>query len=168
MAQEKLCRRQCRAGRGADRHRPAVGLAAARLALDRLAAATDADAAAIRERLSRHGPALLPDVYARLKNPPTDQLRERLTALRYRLVAADALALNWPGGLERLASDDPRLRHAAIQELARRAAPTDEALLLELFSSPDALVRELSLRILHSTVGRQSTAALVELLGDPE
>jgi HEAT repeat protein len=40
--------------------------------------------------------------------------------------------------------------------------------LLELFSSPDALVRELSLRILHATAGRQSTAALVKLLGDPE
>jgi HEAT repeat protein len=142
--------------------------AAARLDLDRLATVSDAEAAATRERLARHGPALMPEVYTRLKNPPTDQARERLTALRYRLVANDALVLNWPGGLDRLASDDPRFRHAAIQELARRAGPADEALLLELFSSPDALVRELSLRILHATVGRNSTAALVKLLGDPE
>jgi HEAT repeat protein len=145
-----------------------AALAAARLDMDRLASVTDIEAAAIRERLARHGPSLMSEVYARLKSPPTDQARERLTALRYRLVAADALVLNWPGGLERLASDDPRFRHAAIQELAHRAGPAEEALLLELFSSPDALVRELSLRILHATVGRQSTAALVKLLGDPE
>jgi HEAT repeat protein len=146
----------------------ASALTAARLELDRLGTVTDVEAAAIREGLARHGPALMPEVYARLKAAPTDQARERLTALRYRLVAADALVLNWPGGLERLASDDPRFRHAAIQELANRAGPTDDALLLELFSSPDALVRELSLRILHATAGRQSTAALVKLLGDPE
>lgn len=151
-------------------HKPlaAESLAAARLELDRLAVVADADAAAIREHLARHGQALLPEVYSRLKSPPNDQARERLTALRYRLVANDALVLNWPGGMERLASDDPRFRHAAIQELARRATANDELLLLELFSSPDALVRELSLRILHATAGRQASTALVRLLNDPE
>src|SRR5205085_6402268 len=38
-------------------------LAAARRELDRLAQATDAEAAAVGERLARHGPALLPEVY---------------------------------------------------------------------------------------------------------
>lgn len=146
----------------------AQSLAAARLELDRLAIVADADAAAIREHLARHGQSLLPEVYARLKSPPSDQARERLTALRYRLVATDTLVLNWPGGMERLASDDPRFRHAAIQELARRATANDEPLLLELFSSSDALVRELSLRILHATAGRQASSALVRLLNDPE
>src|SRR5262249_34213793 len=61
-------------------------LAAARQDLDRLPAAPEAEALAVRERLARFGPALLPEVYARLKQPPTDQARERLTALRYRLV----------------------------------------------------------------------------------
>ena len=43
-----------------------------------------------------------------------------------------------------------------------------QPLLLELFSDPDPLVRELSLRGLRSVGGRQATAALVELLKDPE
>src|SRR5205807_5948112 len=72
--------------------------------LARLVVASDAEAAAIRERLAHHGPALLPEVYAAQKDAATDTAPERLTALRYRLAAGDALALRWPGGVDRLAS----------------------------------------------------------------
>lgn len=136
--------------------------------LARLIATGDAEAAAIRERLARHGPALLPEVYAAQKDATTDAARERLTALRYRLAAGDALALRWPGGLDRLASTKASVRHDAVQEFARRATATDEPLLLELFGNPDPFVRELSLRTLHNVAGRSATGALAKLLADPD
>jgi HEAT repeat protein len=141
---------------------------AARRDLARLVQAPDAEAVAIRERLARHGAALLPDVYAQLQDAPTDQARERLTALRYRLAATNALALAWPGGLERLAATNAAPRHQAVQELVGRATSADEPLLLELFTNPDPLVRELSLRGLRKIAGRQATTALTRLLADPE
>ncbi|MDP7016852.1 MAG: HEAT repeat domain-containing protein, partial [Pirellulaceae bacterium] len=76
--------------------------------------------------------------------------------------------LNWPGGLDRLAHKDPAIRHRAAEELARRATPELQPLLLELFSDPDPLVREISLRGLRSTGGKGASAALVRLLNDPE
>ncbi|MEW6250292.1 MAG: HEAT repeat domain-containing protein [Planctomycetota bacterium] len=158
---------------------PAAASAPAELAADRLAAAhADLDALlaadsnvevdAIRERLARLGRPLLPEVCARLKNAADDRARERLTALRYRLVARPALVLAWPDGLARLAATDARVRHKAAEELAQRAGREDGPLLLELFSDPDPLVREVGLRALRTVGGEQALAALTGLLDDPE
>lgn len=131
--------------------------------------ATDpAEVESARERLARFGPALLPEVYAALKTAGTDQDRERLTALRYRAVATEARALQWPGGFDRLASLDPQVRHQAIDELGRDVTADDSPLLLELFSDPDPLVRETSLRLLQNAGGGQVPAGMVRLLHDPE
>ncbi len=136
--------------------------------LEALLRANDVEAMGIYERLARHGAALLPEVYAQLKTARTDQQKERLTQLRYRLVSTDALALQWPDGLRRLAATSSAVRHQAVQELAARASPAEEPLLLELFSDPDGLVRELSLRALHGLSGSKVTASLTRLLADPE
>jgi HEAT repeat protein len=143
-------------------------LAAARADIGRMLKGSRAEAAAVRERLARFGPALLPEVYLHLKRPTTDETRERLTALRYRLVAADALVLTWPGGVERLAATSAAVCQKAVQELAARATTAEEPLLLELFAHPDPLVRELSLRSLQASAGPRATEALTHLLGDPD
>ena len=132
-----------------------------------LRAADLGDAMVISTRLSRLGPALLPQVTQRLKDAASDRDRERLTALRYRLVAPAALALGWPGGIERLASADAPTRHAAAEELSKRAHADEKLLLLELFSDPDPLVREISLHGLQAVGGKEGTDALVKLLHDP-
>lgn len=143
--------------------------AAARDQIRRLAASTsEADALAIRERLVRYGRPLLPEVYAALREVTTDQARERLVLLRYRLAASDRLALQWPGGLERLASAQVKVRHGALGELTKRVAPQDTPLLMELFSDPDALVRETALKLLKQVGGQDATEALVGLLKDPD
>ncbi|MDA1054309.1 MAG: HEAT repeat domain-containing protein [Planctomycetota bacterium] len=126
------------------------------------------EAAAVRERIARLGRGVLPEVLARLNDAATDEDRERLVTLRYRLAAADGLALAWPGGLERLADRDPAVRHLAAEELAAMATADEQTLLLELFSDLDPLVREISLRGLRNVGGEQATAALVTLLNDPE
>jgi len=143
-------------------------LASARLEIDRLLAGTPAEATAAIERLARLGPALLPEVYSRLDETNDDQRQRRLLELRYRLVADDALVLRWPGGLARLAATDPKDRQRAAEQLAAVAGPPDQQLLLELFSDPDAMVREISLRGLQRIGGSEATAALVRLLKDPE
>ncbi|MCE5268488.1 MAG: HEAT repeat domain-containing protein, partial [Planctomycetaceae bacterium] len=140
----------------------------AREQLDRLLRADAADADATSHRLARLGAALQPEVYARLKTAATDRDRRRLMVLRYRLVADTALAIGWPGGIERLADSNPRTREKAADELAKRAAEADQPLLLELFADPDPLVREISLRGLQHIGGKQSNAALVKLLDDPD
>ena len=117
--------------------------------------ANDGDAEAIRHRLAGYGAALLPEVTARLKETAADDQRQRLWALRYRLVAADSLALRWPGGLERLAATDPRRRQQAADELARLASAADQPLLVELFSDNDPLVREFSLRACRTSAARK-------------
>ena len=146
----------------------AEALAEARRDIDRMLKANDGDAEAIRHRLAGYGAALLPEVTARLKETAADDQRQRLWALRYRLVAADSLALRWPGGLERLAATDPRRRQQAADELARLALAADQPLLVELFSDNDPLVREFSLRALQNIGGKETTAALLKLLSDPE
>ena len=128
-------------------------IAAAGEQIERMLRAPDAEVTAIRERLARFGPGLLPEVYRRLKDVAGDRDRERLQALRYRLAASDALVLHWPGGVDRLAATDSRERQQAAGELAQRATEQDQPLLLELFSDPDPLVREISLRA--SAVGRR-------------
>jgi HEAT repeat protein len=143
-------------------------LSEARGLLDRLLAAPPGETVPLRERLARFGRLLLPEVYERLKTAAGDESRERLSALRYRLVASEALVLEWSGGIERLAASDAETRHRAADELARRATPAEEPLLLELFSDSSPLVRELSLRALRSVGGENANSALLRLLDDPE
>lgn len=121
-----------------------------------------------RERLARFGPALLPEVYAALKTAATDQDRQRLTALRYRAVASESRALQWPDGFDRLASMDAQVRHQALDELGKNVTAADSPLLLELFSDPDPLMRETSLRLLQTAGGGEVPAGMVRLLHDPE
>jgi HEAT repeat protein len=136
--------------------------------IQQMLTAPAAEATAIRERLARHGKLLLPLVYERLTATDNDEARQRLTALRYRLVATDELALGWPGGIERLAAAEARTRHRTMDELAARATSADEPLLLELFSDPEPLVRELALRALDKAGGAKANSALVRLLDDPD
>ncbi len=143
-------------------------LAEAGREIDRLLAADPADAAPIRERLARIGRPLLPAVRQRLKLVETDSARERLTALRYRLAASGALALKWPGGLERLSATDIAARHHAADELLALAAPGDEGLFLELFNDSDPLVRELALKGLDAIGESGDSKPLMALLADPE
>jgi HEAT repeat protein len=135
-----------------------------------LAAPTEDEARALRERLARLGKALLPEVQARLaaETLADGQARQRLLALRYRLAASDELAIGWPGGLERLASADAQTRHSAAEELAARATPDDGPLLLELFADSDSLMREISLRGLQAVGKGDAGRALVALLNDPD
>ncbi len=133
-----------------------------------LQAERDAEAEVVRERLARLGPALLPVVVAELKNAPKDRDRERLTALRYRLAAPGRLAMEWPGGFERLASLSAETRQKAAEDLARLAQADTAPLLRELFSNPDPLVREVSLRALRKVGGEEANEALTSLLNDPE
>ncbi len=143
-------------------------LATARQQIERLLGASGIQAAAIRGRLSRYGAALLPEVYERLGQAPSDEAREKLLSLRYRLVAGDSLVIRWPGGIARLASSDADERRQAAQQLKSIATAGDQALLQELFSDPDPLIRELSLQSLQHIGGPRATASLAKLLKDPE
>ena len=143
-------------------------LASAQRDLDRYLHADAEEGRAVRERLARFGRRLLPVVIARLGAATTDRSLERLTALRYRLVASPALALDWSDGFARLAATDVEVRHQAARELTERAGGGDEGLLLELFANPDSLVRELALRRLNALGGAGAAGALVGLLNDPE
>lgn len=143
-------------------------LAGAKGELGPMLTGTDAEASAIRERLAKFGPALIPAVVERLRETDDDEERERLAMLRYRLAASPRRALDWPGGIYRLASRDVEERRRAADELTKRARKDDEALLLELFSDDDALVRELGLRGLRIAVGSGANAVLTKLLEDPE
>lgn len=140
----------------------------ARELIQRMLICEPAEAAAIRERMARHGRLLLPLVYERLSNVEADEMRQRLTALRYRLVATDELALGWPGGLDRLSTTDVRTRHQAMHEFSKKATSADESLLLELFSDLEPMIRELALQALHRIGGSKANSALVKLLDDPD
>jgi HEAT repeat protein len=85
-----------------------------------------------------------------------------------RLAADPSLVIRWPGGLERLADDDPQVRRKAAEELASIATSATQPLLLELFSHSDPLVREISLRGLKNIGGEEAVASLAQLLKDPE
>jgi HEAT repeat protein len=143
-------------------------LSACAESISRLLKASPADAAAIREQLARYGAALLPLVYESLKSAEADEARERLTGLRYRLAAKDRLVLEWPGGIERLAAANSATRRQAMDELGSRAGPEEEALLLELFSDPEPLLRELALGALYRINGENADSALIRLLQDPD
>jgi HEAT repeat protein len=140
----------------------------AAIEIGRMLKGDEVAAAAIREQLARLGPALLPEVYQRLKDVTSDSDRQRLIALRYRLVASPDLPLRWPGGLERLSDGNVAVRHKAVDELAHLATDEHERLLLELFSDSDPLVREISLRGLKAVSGNRAASALVKLLDDPD
>jgi HEAT repeat protein/thioredoxin-like negative regulator of GroEL len=142
--------------------------ASAETEIARLPALTESDAHAAIERLAKFRTALLPLVYKSLKSASSDRATQYLNQLRYRVSASDALVLQWPGGIERLASADSATRHQAATELAEKASTGDEPLLLELFSDPDALVREISLRSLRNVSKGEPPLALVRLLDDPE
>jgi HEAT repeat protein len=133
-----------------------------------LRAASPEEASVITQRLARAGPPLMPLVIARTRLASSDRDVERLTALRYTIVASAALLADWPGGVERLASRDAAARHGAAEELAGRAKPADEPLLGELFSDPDPLVRELSLHALQNVGGADADRAMLKLLHDPD
>jgi len=133
-----------------------------------LQASSEAELEAPRERLAQLGQALLPEVRNELSVAATDRDRERLTALRYRLCSSDALALNWPDGFERLASSDPQVRRASLDELGSRLTSDDEPLLIELFASPDPFVRERSLQLMQAGGSDAARAGLLKLLNDPE
>ena len=165
---EKWGEREMSGGHTPPNELSAEQLADARRQIDRMLAADEGEADAIRQRLAGLGAALLPEVYARLKNAATDEERRRLLILRYRLAASDSLVLRWPGGLERLGDTDPRQRRQAADELAKLAGDSENALLLELFADPDPLVREIGLRGLQHIGGTEANAALVKLLSDPE
>lgn len=136
--------------------------------IDGLLSSNLVEARAIRERLGRYGAQLLPEVRTRIQAATTDQDRERLTALRYRLVAPRSLLLDWPSGLERLASTKLSEKQAAALELSTRATSAEEPLLLELFGDPVPLIREISLRTLKRIGGSDVNGALVRLLDDPD
>lgn len=155
-------------GSPAARQLSPAELAEAYAQIDRLLTMTPADGAPIAARLARHAEQLLPEVYRRLQEAETDEARERLLTLRYRLAASNALTLRFPGGLERLASRDIQIRRQAAEQLAGLATSTEQSLLLELFSDPDPLIREIALRGLEQQGGEAATEALVRLLADPE
>ncbi len=133
-----------------------------------LQADQEAEAEVVRERLARLGPAILPMVLQELKQAAKDRDRERLTALRYRVVAPARLTMEWPGGFERLASMDAQTRQRAVDDLAKLAQADAAPLLRELFSNPDPMVREVSLRTLRKVGGEEANESLMGLLGDPE
>lgn len=143
-------------------------LAAAQAEIDRLLTMSPAEGAPLAARLARHAEQLLPEVYQRLRGAESDDDRERLLTLRYRLVASNALTLRFPGGLERLASKDIQIRRQAAEQLAALATAEEQPLLLELFSDSDPLIREIALRGLQQQGGDEAMQALVRLLADPE
>ena len=143
-------------------------LTQARTDIARIANVDAVEMEAIGARLARHGNQLLPIIREQRDLAKTDPERERLDWLRYRVVASDALVLNWPGGLGKLASTDVKPRHDAAAELPEMVTSGDESLLIELFAHPDPFVRELSLRALQGVGGHRAQSELVRLLSDPE
>ena len=142
--------------------------AEARSDITKLLKADPSEVEAIGTQLARYGTALLPEVREQGQAATTDVARERLDGLRYRLVASDALALKWPGGLARLAATDAQVRRLAASELPTVASSGEETLLIELFRHPDPLVRELSLKALQVVGGPRANTELVRLLTDPD
>ncbi len=125
-------------------------------------------AAAIREQLARRGSRCLPLILDALDETSDEVARERLNAARYRVVADPRLEQRWPGGIERLASADYETRVSAANDLARRAARQDDALLAELLRDPMPLIREIGLSGLARTGRESASKTLAGLLNDPD
>ena len=144
-------------------------LAAAAAAIDRMLTGSEEEAAAIREQLAYLGEALLPDVRMRMSQLGDDQSHgNACRRCVIRLLASDSLALNWPTGIDRLASLDSPTRRQAAGELVTRAKSSDKSLLAELFSDPDPMVREISLRAIEHVGGSLASETLIKMLADPE
>ena len=112
------------------------------------------------------GPGILPSVTERLDAEASDSGRERLSAVRYRLIASPSLALRTPGAAEALASLESGPRRAATKRIAENASNEDLPLLQTLFGHEDPLVRELALRGIQSAGGE--SLSLIEMLDDPD
>ncbi len=119
------------------------------------------------ESLGLVGSELIPSVDERLVTETTDAARERLGAVKYRLVAAPTLAIRLPNITDRLASSDADSRRSAAKSLAEHARQEDLTLLETLFGHSDPLVRELALRGLQKA-GGGDTVRLTKLLDDPD
>lgn len=123
------------------------------------------------ERLARVGVSLLPEV--RRLTPPVEGLRrERLTALRYRLLMPPAAAAAMPQIPFLMAERDPATRMHAIDTLARAAriegnAADLEGFFLDAFGDSDPKVREAALRGLRETGAGLAKEHVVKLLADP-
>ena len=126
------------------------------------------EAAALREQLARMGRKTLPLIRAALDDATEPQPRERLTSARYRVAGTAELESEWPGGTERLASANFDVRIGATAELVKLATKREEQLLLELFSDPVPLVREIALKGITKISGTSAGGALVRLLDDPD
>jgi HEAT repeat protein len=123
------------------------------------------------ERLARAGADLLPKVREMI--PPTwDTRRERLTALRYRLLMSAALAAALPQAPFQMAARDADLRAQAVDAVAREGrieggGPELQGFFLEAFNDPDSKVREAALRGLRETGAGIAKAEVLRLLADP-
>lgn len=149
--------------------RPVGNVVSVASELARMVACDDPqETAAIRERLARFGPAILPEVITAAHEQEGDAAQERLAALRYRLVCSEALATSWPGGIDRLASRDIPIRRKAAQDLSSRSKASDLALLRQLFSDPDPLVREIALAAIQNIGADAARDALLTMLQDPD
>ena len=122
----------------------------------------------MREQLAYLGEAPLPEVRQRMAQAVDDRSRQRLSALRYRLLASDSLVLRWPNGIDRLAVRDSPSRRQAADELTTRAKSSDKAPSVESFGDADAMVREISLRAIEHVGGSLASETLVKMLADPE
>ncbi|MEQ9407361.1 MAG: HEAT repeat domain-containing protein [Fuerstiella sp.] len=140
----------------------------ARRLVRHLSTAEATEAAALREQLARMGRRVLPLIRDALETEQDSDSRRRLTIARYRVAATPELEQQWPGGTERLASADFDERIDAAGELVALATAREEPLLLELFSSPVPLVREIALQGLSEISGTSASSALVRLLDDPD
>jgi len=118
------------------------------------------------ERLARAGSDLLPTVRS-LTPPAWDRRRERLTALRYRLLLPSSTALRFPQVPFQMAARDPNLRVDALTSLSRNAGAPLEDFFLEAFTDPDPKVRETALRGLTQTGTEFAKEHVVKMLADP-
>ncbi len=117
--------------------------------------------------LENVGPGLLANVMKHLETETSDDARERLAALRYRLIAAPSMSIRIPQGPDRLASLESGPRRDAAKQLADFGRSEDIPLLEALFSHEDPLVRELALRGLQKA-GGSDASRLTQMLDDPD
>jgi HEAT repeat protein/thioredoxin-related protein len=126
---------------------------------------------AVYERLARVGGELLPRVRELI--PPTwDLSRERLGALRYRLLMPSRLAFRLSQVPFQMAARDPKLRVQALDAVSRSVRIEGEGAKLqeffvEAFADPDARVREAALRGLRETGAGLAKKHVLRLLADP-
>ena len=118
------------------------------------------------ERLARCKADLV--VKVRELTPETwDRRRERLTALRYRLVLPDEKAWEFPGIPFQMAAQNPQTRIDAVSRLGEHASADLHGFFLEAFTDPDEKVRETALRCLRKTGKKFAAEHVQRLLADP-